>query len=147
MLATGRLWRKVMNEIFHAEFPDIQVEHQLIDSVAMIMVKRPTQLHGVILCSNLQCDILSDEVSVIPGSIGLPPSASLCGIPDGKQPTDQGIFEPIHGGFVPIFHSTPYIYDSLASGSSRFSRRSGNANQKKKVNSLLVFFLKISQGR
>ncbi|RYP77535.1 hypothetical protein DL771_001108 [Monosporascus sp. 5C6A] len=97
VLATSRLWRKVINEIFQAEFPDLKVKHQLVDSAAMIMVKSPTQLNGVILCSNLQGDILSDEASVIPGSIGLLPSASLSGIPDGKQPKAQGIFEPIHG--------------------------------------------------
>ncbi|KAI1360708.1 3-isopropylmalate dehydrogenase [Xylaria arbuscula] len=97
VLATSRLWRKVMNEVFEAEFPDLTVKHQLVDSAAMIMVKSPTQLNGVILCSNLQGDILSDEASVIPGSIGLLPSASLGGIPDEKQPKAQGIYEPIHG--------------------------------------------------
>ncbi|KAL7809893.1 Isocitrate/isopropylmalate dehydrogenase [Trichoderma aethiopicum] len=97
VLATGRLWRKVMDEVFQAEFPDLKVKHQLIDSAAMIMVKSPTQLNGVVLCSNLQGDILSDEASVIPGSIGLLPSASLSGIPDEKQPKAQGIYEPIHG--------------------------------------------------
>lgn len=111
VLATSRLWRKVMNEIFQAEFPDLKVEHQLIDSAAMIMVKNPTQLNGVILCSNLQGDILSDEASVIPGSIGLLPSASLGGIPDSKQPKAKGIFEPIHGRFLsptlPPIYKTP----------------------------------------
>ncbi|KAF4333924.1 3-isopropylmalate dehydrogenase [Fusarium beomiforme] len=97
VLATSRLWRKVMNEVFQAEFPDLKVEHQLVDSAAMIMVKNPTSLNGVILCSNLQGDILSDEASVIPGSIGLLPSASLGGIPDEKQPKAKGIYEPIHG--------------------------------------------------
>lgn len=101
VLATGRLWRKVMNEVFQAEFPDLKIQHQLIDSAAMILVKSPTQLNGVILSSNLQGDILSDEASVIPGSIGLLPSASLSGIPDGKQPKAQGIYEPIHGRFLP----------------------------------------------
>ncbi|KAL6870068.1 3-isopropylmalate dehydrogenase [Amphichorda felina] len=96
VLATSRLWRKVMTETFEKEFPDLTVEHQLIDSAAMIMVKKPTALNGVVVTSNLFGDIISDEASVIPGSIGLLPSASLSGIPDG-QGKCNGIYEPIHG--------------------------------------------------
>ncbi|KAJ4200606.1 3-isopropylmalate dehydrogenase [Fusarium falciforme] len=95
VLATSRLWRKVMTETFEKEFPDLKVEHQLIDSAAMIMVKNPTGLNGVVVTSNLFGDIISDEASVIPGSIGLLPSASLSGIPDGKGKCN-GIYEPIH---------------------------------------------------
>ncbi|KAJ4229835.1 3-isopropylmalate dehydrogenase [Fusarium solani] len=96
VLATSRSWRKVMTETFEKEFPDLKVEHQLIDSAAMIMVKNPTGLNGVVVTSNLFGDIISDEASVIPGSIGLLPSASLSGIPDGKGKCN-GIYEPIHG--------------------------------------------------
>ncbi|KAH8738060.1 Isopropylmalate dehydrogenase-like domain-containing protein [Ilyonectria robusta] len=96
VLATSRLWRKVMTETFEKEFPDLKVEHQLIDSAAMIMVKNPTGLNGVVVTSNLFGDIISDEASVIPGSIGLLPSASLSGIPDGESKCN-GIYEPIHG--------------------------------------------------
>nr|CEG04270.1 unnamed protein product [Fusarium clavum] len=96
VLATSRLWRKVMNETFEKEFPDLKVEHQLIDSAAMILVKNPTGLNGVVVTSNLFGDIISDEASVIPGSIGLLPSASLSGIPDGNGKCN-GIYEPIHG--------------------------------------------------
>ncbi|KAK5989922.1 3-isopropylmalate dehydrogenase [Cladobotryum mycophilum] len=96
VLATSRLWRKVMTETFEKEFPDLKVEHQLIDSAAMIMVKNPRGLNGVVVTSNLFGDIISDEASVIPGSIGLLPSASLSGIPDGKGKCN-GIYEPIHG--------------------------------------------------
>ncbi|KAG5661570.1 hypothetical protein KAF25_005692 [Fusarium avenaceum] len=96
VLATSRLWRKVMTETFEKEFPDLKVEHQLIDSAAMILVKNPTGLNGVVVTSNLFGDIISDEASVIPGSIGLLPSASLSGIPDGKGKCN-GIYEPIHG--------------------------------------------------
>ncbi|KAL6356078.1 hypothetical protein LRP88_09666 [Fusarium phalaenopsidis] len=96
VLATSRLWRKVMTETFEKEFPDLKVEHQLIDSAAMIMVKNPTDLNGVVVTSNLFGDIISDEASVIPCSIGLLPSASLSGIPDGKGKCN-GIYEPIHG--------------------------------------------------
>ncbi|KZZ93270.1 Isocitrate/isopropylmalate dehydrogenase [Moelleriella libera RCEF 2490] len=53
VLATSRLWRRVVTEVFENEFPDLKVEHQLIDSAAMIMVKNPTQLNGVVLAPNL----------------------------------------------------------------------------------------------
>ncbi|PFH62631.1 hypothetical protein XA68_12705 [Ophiocordyceps unilateralis] len=96
VLATSRLWRRVMSETFESEFPDLKVRHQLIDSAAMILVKNPTSLNGVVVTSNLFGDIISDQVSAIPGSIGLLPSASIGGIPDGKTRCN-GIYEPIHG--------------------------------------------------
>ncbi|KAK4190348.1 Isocitrate/isopropylmalate dehydrogenase-domain-containing protein [Podospora australis] len=96
VLATSRLWRKVVTEVFAKEFPQLEVAHQLIDSAAMLMVKNPRALNGVVITSNLFGDIISDEASVIPGSIGLLPSASLGGIPDGKSKCN-GIYEPIHG--------------------------------------------------
>ncbi|KAI1337938.1 3-isopropylmalate dehydrogenase [Xylariaceae sp. FL0016] len=96
VLATSRLWRKVVTETMAAEFPQLTLHHQLIDSAAMVMVKNPRGLNGVVVTSNLFGDIISDEASVIPGSIGLSPSASLSGIPDGKGRCN-GIYEPIHG--------------------------------------------------
>ncbi|KZF24067.1 3-isopropylmalate dehydrogenase Leu2A [Xylona heveae TC161] len=96
VLATSRLWRKVVSEIMAKEFPQLKVGHQLIDSAAMIMVKNPRALNGIIVTSNLFGDIISDEASVIPGSLGLLPSASLSGVPDGKTKVN-GIYEPIHG--------------------------------------------------
>ena len=78
------------------EYPQLKLSHQLIDSAAMIMVKSPRQLNGIIVTSNLFGDIISDEASVIPGSLGLLPSASLTGVPDGKSKVN-GIYEPIHG--------------------------------------------------
>lgn len=78
------------------EFPQLEIEHQLIDSAAMIMVSNPRKLNGVVVTSNLFGDIISDEASVIPGSLGLLPSASLSGIPDGRG-LCNGIYEPIHG--------------------------------------------------
>ncbi|KAI1321871.1 hypothetical protein F5Y16DRAFT_413623 [Xylariaceae sp. FL0255] len=96
VLATSRLWRKVVTEVMAKEFPQLELHHQLIDSAAMIMVKNPRGLNGVVVTSNLFGDIISDEASVIPGSIGLSPSASLSGIPDG-QSRCNGIYEPIHG--------------------------------------------------
>ncbi|RSL83468.1 hypothetical protein CEP51_004496 [Fusarium floridanum] len=90
-LAHGRGDKKILEK----EFPDFKVERQLIDSAAMIMVKNPTGLNGVIVTSNLFGDIISDEASVIPGSIGLLPSAGLSGIPDGNGKCN-GIYEPIY---------------------------------------------------
>lgn len=96
VLATSRLWRKVVGEVMEKEFPQLQLGHHLIDSAAMLMVKDPRALNGVIVTSNLFGDIISDEASVIPGSLGLLPSASLNGVPDGKSKV-SGIYEPIHG--------------------------------------------------
>ncbi|KAI9711234.1 MAG: 3-isopropylmalate dehydrogenase [Bogoriella megaspora] len=96
VLATSRLWRKTVTELMAKEFPQLKLGHHLIDSAAMLMVKDPRALNGVIVTSNLFGDIITDEASVIPGSLGLLPSASLNGIPDGKTKCN-GIYEPIHG--------------------------------------------------
>lgn len=96
LAAAGRLWRKTVSEVMAKEFPQLQVGHHLVDSAAMLMVKNPRALNGVVVTSNLFGDIISDEASVIPGSLGLLPSASLSGIPDGKTKV-SGIYEPIHG--------------------------------------------------
>lgn len=98
VLATSRLWRKVVSEVMKEEFPHLQLGHHLIDSAAMLMVKDPRALNGIIVTSNLFGDIISDEASVIPGSLGLLPSASLNGVPDGKSVV-SGIYEPIHGKY------------------------------------------------
>jgi 3-isopropylmalate dehydrogenase len=96
VMATSRLWRKVVTEVMDKEFPQLKLTHQLIDSAALLMVKNPRSLNGIIVTSNLFGDIISDEASAIPGSIGLSPSASLSGAPDGKSRCN-GIYEPIHG--------------------------------------------------
>jgi len=102
LAAAGRLWRKTVSRVMKEEFPNVELGHQLVDSAAMIMVKNPRALNGIVLTSNLFGDILSDEASVIPGSLGLLPSASLAGIPGQKERQNQhggvrGIYEPIHG--------------------------------------------------
>ena len=99
VLATSRLWRQTVQETMDQEFPLVKVQHQLIDSAAMLMVKSPRGLNGVLVTSNLFGDIISDVASVIPGSLGLLPSASLSGIPDGRSKVN-GIYEPIHGRFL-----------------------------------------------
>ncbi|KAK3174432.1 hypothetical protein OEA41_001678 [Lepraria neglecta] len=96
VLATSRLWRKVVSEVMAKEYPQLELGHHLIDSAAMLMVRDPRALNGVVVTSNLFGDIISDEASVIPGSLGLLPSASLSGVPDGKGKCN-GIYEPIHG--------------------------------------------------
>ena len=101
VLASGRLWRKVITELFEQEFPQIELRHQLADSLAMIMIKDPCQLNGVVVTDNTFGDMLSDEAGGLTGSLGLLPSASLCGIPptrgeQGKKGVN-GIYEPIHG--------------------------------------------------
>lgn len=96
VLATSRLWRKVVTDLFAKEFPQLSLDHQLVDSAAMLICSNPKKLNGIVLTENLFGDILSDETSVIPGSLGLLPSASLAGIPDRKSKC-LGVYEPIHG--------------------------------------------------
>ncbi|KAJ1909902.1 hypothetical protein IWQ60_010929 [Tieghemiomyces parasiticus] len=96
VLATSRLWRRVVTETIEKEFPTLQLDHHLVDSAAMHMIRNPKLLNGVILTENMFGDILSDEASVIPGSLGLLPSASLSELPEeGKL--CKGLYEPIHG--------------------------------------------------
>jgi 3-isopropylmalate dehydrogenase len=93
VLATSRLWRRVVEDL-RPEYPDVEVNHQLVDSCAMLLVKKPAQF-DVIVTENLFGDILSDEASVLAGSLGMLPSASL-----GARRTEHGTFglyEPIHG--------------------------------------------------
>ncbi|OBZ76046.1 3-isopropylmalate dehydrogenase [Grifola frondosa] len=103
VLASSRLWRKVVTETLQAEYPQLKLDHHLVDSAAMVIVSSPRKLNGVVLTENLFGDILSDESSVIPGSLGLLPSASLAGAPSvddaasaNFKPT-SGLYEPIHG--------------------------------------------------
>jgi 3-isopropylmalate dehydrogenase len=89
VLETSRLWRAVVERILPSEFPDVAYEHMLVDSAAMHLIKRPREF-DVIVTENMFGDILTDEASMLAGSMGLLPSASL-----GASP--GGIFEPIHG--------------------------------------------------
>jgi 3-isopropylmalate dehydrogenase len=89
VLETSRLWRSVVDRILKTEFPDIVFEHVLVDAMAMHLIRRPASF-DVILTENMFGDILTDEASMIAGSLGLLPSASLG---EGRI----GLYEPIHG--------------------------------------------------
>ena len=89
VLETSRLWREVVRRVHAEEFPHVELEHALVDSTAMKLITAPRHF-DVILTENMFGDILSDEASVVTGSLGLLPSAS---IGDGGP----GVFEPVHG--------------------------------------------------
>jgi 3-isopropylmalate dehydrogenase len=89
VLETSRLWREVVRRVHAQEFPHVELEHALVDSTAMKLITAPRHF-DVILTENMFGDILSDEASVVTGSLGLLPSAS---IGDGGP----GLFEPVHG--------------------------------------------------
>ncbi len=88
VLEASVLWRKVITEVSEREFPDVALSHMLVDNCAMQLVRNPKQF-DVIVTTNLFGDILTDEASMVTGSIGMLPSASLGG--------KVGLYEPIHG--------------------------------------------------
>jgi 3-isopropylmalate dehydrogenase len=89
VLETSRLWREVVHRVHAQEFPQVELEHALVDSTAMKLITAPRHF-DVILTENMFGDILSDEASVVTGSLGLLPSASIGG-------GGPGLFEPVHG--------------------------------------------------
>jgi 3-isopropylmalate dehydrogenase len=89
VLETSRLWREVSERVMQREFPDVTLEHMLVDAAAMHLIRRPRDF-DVAVTENMFGDILTDEASMLAGSLGLLPSASLG---DGTR----GLYEPIHG--------------------------------------------------
>lgn len=87
VLESSKLWREVVQELARS-YPDVQVDHMLVDNCAMQLIVRPREF-DVILSTNMFGDILSDEAAMLTGSIGMLPSASLGG--------QTGLFEPVHG--------------------------------------------------
>lgn len=89
VLETSRLWREVCTRVVKQEFADLRLEHMLVDAAAMHLIRRPRDF-DVLLTENMFGDILTDEASMLAGSLGLLPSASLG---EGRR----GLYEPIHG--------------------------------------------------
>jgi 3-isopropylmalate dehydrogenase len=90
VLETSRLWREIVMNLHSQEFPNIELEHILVDNAAMKLIAAPRHFE-VILTENMFGDILSDEAAMLTGSIGMLPSASL------GEPGSPGLFEPVHG--------------------------------------------------
>jgi len=90
VLETSRLWREVVDRLMPAEYPEVRYEHMLVDAAAMHLIKTPRDF-DVIVTENMFGDILTDEASVLAGSMGMLPSASLGATPQA------GLYEPIHG--------------------------------------------------
>jgi len=94
VLESSRLWRTIAGELA-PEYGDVELEHQLVDACAMRLIQRPVEF-DVIVTENTFGDILTDEASMLAGSMGMLPSASIAGIPQpGKRVF--GLYEPIHG--------------------------------------------------
>jgi len=89
VLETSRLWREVTTRVMQEEFPDVSLDHMLVDAAAMHLIRRPRDF-DVLVTENMFGDILTDEASMLAGSLGLLPSASLG---EGRR----GLYEPIHG--------------------------------------------------
>ncbi|MEI6186377.1 MAG: 3-isopropylmalate dehydrogenase [Dehalococcoidia bacterium] len=95
VLETSRLWRQIAVEMA-AGYPQVSLDHMLVDACAMRLIRDPAYF-DVIVTENMFGDILTDEASMLAGSMGMLPSASLAGIPGGKSSRAFGLYEPIHG--------------------------------------------------
>ncbi len=95
VLETSRLWRQVATEV-SADYPDVEIDHMLVDTCSMRLIQNPAYF-DVIVTENTFGDILTDEASMLAGSMGMLPSASLAGIPKGGIAKAFGMYEPIHG--------------------------------------------------
>eukprot|EP00039_Didymoeca_costata_P009082 m.120249 g.120249 ORF g.120249 m.120249 type:complete len:303 (+) comp14351_c0_seq4:251-1159(+) len=89
VLACSRLWRKTVTRVVKEEYPELELSHMYIDAATMILIQKPSDF-DVMVMGNLFGDIITDEASVIPGSLGLLPSASI-------SESGVGLYEPVHG--------------------------------------------------
>ncbi len=96
VLETSRLWREVVSELHAREFPQVTLEHVLVDNAAMQLIAAPREF-DVIVTENMFGDILSDEAAMLTGSIGMLPSASLGERGSSSEASTPGLFEPVHG--------------------------------------------------
>ena len=98
VLETSRLWRELADRASSEDYPDVSLEHMLVDNAAMQLIRSPSQF-DVMVTENTFGDILTDEAAVLSGSMGMLPSASLAGLPKmggrGRRPVS--LYEPIHG--------------------------------------------------
>tara|TARA_B100001123_G_scaffold352932_1_gene404717 strand:+ start:1059 stop:2147 length:1089 start_codon:yes stop_codon:yes gene_type:complete len=94
VLESSRLWREVTVEV-SKQYPEIELDHLLVDNASMQIIREPSRF-DVIVAENTFGDILTDEASILSGSMGMLPSASLAGTP-GSSKTNVNLFEPIHG--------------------------------------------------
>jgi 3-isopropylmalate dehydrogenase len=118
VLATSRLWRAVVEDVA-GEYPGVMLDHVLVDAAAMFLIRDPKRF-DVILTENLFGDILSDEAAMLPGSMGMLPSASL------GEPGTPGIFEPVHGSAPDIADTgTANPYAAIPSAAMMFRHTLG----------------------
>ncbi|KAL4924799.1 3-isopropylmalate dehydrogenase [Aspergillus undulatus] len=96
VLASSRLWRRVVEKTLTEEYPQVKLIHQLADSASLIMATNPRALNGVILADNTFGDMVSDQAGSLVGTLGVLPSASLDGFPRAGEKV-HGLYEPTHG--------------------------------------------------
>ena len=121
VLETSQLWRERVTKLGKEEFPDVELSHMYVDNCAMQLVRNPKGF-DTIVTENIFGDILSDEASMLGGSIGMLPSASV-------GASGPGIFEPIHGSAPDIAGQASGLWGSVARSSARARRASGQGRR------------------